>query len=549
VDRKDHLACSLVDVGDDVRDEGTQQSLPCTHRDARRVPGRGKIRGKVAEVGLDLRLLRRTYVTHTRLARLHAAQGSLPVFLKLGGDQAVVGIACGIPPFGQRRLVFGLLQLQFDDALLLTAHLHVPPLGLDRGLDCDRLDRHQQLPRDGLVDPAAAEGQTSWKRKRLVRAIASVHRLTRFVPSVGHRQPTTAPTAAEQPGKQGSASTAGFCSSGLAVGVGGELFLVTLELLPVDIAVVMVLEHHLPVFHRPSMAVALADAISHQLAALLALPVDVCASVERVLEDRYDVAVADRRPVKRGQTLAIRWPREVDAIGRHRRENLARAAELAELREDQMYCLLQANVRIEAEANVPVPNEPDGHRDPKFAASGLRSGGVEHPSSKHAEFELTDAALHAEQQSIVRPARVVSSIEIDDPSFDEAAKLEEMMPVSSISRQPRSVEAQDGADFARAQPRDQSIESRSGNRAARGAAEVVVDNFDLLEPPTTGDVHEFVLPPLALEIGLDLGLGRLPHVDHGLAPQDRRGKNFSVRHRHAPRRRRRAPAEAGRQDG
>jgi hypothetical protein len=102
------------------------------------------------------------------------------------------------------------LQLQFDDALLLTAHLHVPPLSLHGRLEGHRLDGLQQFARGGLVDPPAAEGQTSRQRKFLVRAIAPVHRLTRLVPSVGHRQTAATLVAAEQPGMQCSASATRF---------------------------------------------------------------------------------------------------------------------------------------------------------------------------------------------------------------------------------------------------------------------------------------------------------------------------------------------------
>src|SRR5258705_6612586 len=49
-----------------------------------------------------------------------------------------------------------------------------------------------------------------------------------------------------------------------------------------------------------------------------------------ILENRDDVAVADRHPVEAGHATFVGGPREVDLIGFHREQHLARASELAE---------------------------------------------------------------------------------------------------------------------------------------------------------------------------------------------------------------------------
>jgi hypothetical protein len=51
-----------------------------------------------------------------------------------------------------------------------------------------------------------------------------------------------------------------------------------------------------------------------------------------------------------------------------------------------------------------------------------------------------------------------------------------------------------------AQPGDQPLETGPHHRPARGATEIIVDHLDLAEAPTTRDVDEFVLSPLALEV-------------------------------------------------
>jgi hypothetical protein len=96
------------------------------------------------------------------------------------------------------------------------------------------------------------------------------------------------------------------------------------------------------------------------------------------------------------------------------------------------------------------------------------------------------------------------------------------MPVASVARQPRGLQTEDGADASRAEHGDEALEAGSLDGSARRAAEVVVDHVNLAEAALTGEIHERVLPPLALHVFLDLGQRRLPHVDDGLASEQGR---------------------------
>jgi hypothetical protein len=76
--------------------------------------------------------------------------------------------------------------------------------------------------------------------------------------------------------------------------------------------------------------------------AFLAFPVNVNSCIKGILENRDDVAVADRHPVEAGHATFVGGPREVKLIGFHREQNLARAAELAEAGEDESDHLLES---------------------------------------------------------------------------------------------------------------------------------------------------------------------------------------------------------------
>jgi hypothetical protein len=79
----------------------------------------------------------------------------------------------------------------------------------------------------------------------------------------------------------------------------------------------------------------------------------------------------------------------------------------------------------------------DGHRErhPQLSASRLRDGQVEQAAAKHSQLEFTHRALEAEQQSVIRQARVVRGLAVDDARADQAAEHEQVMPVAPIARQ------------------------------------------------------------------------------------------------------------------
>jgi hypothetical protein len=92
-----------------------------------------------------------------------------------------------------------------------------------------------------------------------------------------------------------------------------------------------------------------------------------------------------------------------------------------------------------------------------------------------------------------------------------------MVPVAPVACKARCVQAQYSSDLASAQQCNQTLEARPGHRTTRRAPQVVVDNFDVAESPPLCFIHEVVLTTLAFEVRLDLGLGRLPDIDHCFA--------------------------------
>ena len=181
--------------------------------------------------------------------------------------------------------------------------------------------------------------------------------------------------------------------------------------------------------------------------------------------------------------------------------HLPAAAQFAEALKDRAGDFLNAAIRIEAEANLPMPDVADWYGKPELASSGLGPCGVQHSRSQNAKFEFADAALHAQQQPIIRTTGIIDAIEIDDAGIDETAQLQQMMPVPSVTGEAGGIEAKHSADLASAQPGNELLEARARHGSARGAAQIVVDDLNIAKSPPAGFIDEVVLAALALENG------------------------------------------------
>ena len=313
------------------------------------------------------------------------------------------------------------------------------------------------------------------------------------------------------------------------------MLLVTLELRPIDVALVMALEENLAVVEGAAMAVGLPGATVDDLGAMFGFTVGVGAGVKRVLQHRNDIAVSDRRPLERNHLLAVRRPREMNAFGPQGEVDLPRAAKLTEPVENQPCGFLDPDVGIKTQPDLAMPDVADRDRDPELSPPRLGTGGVEHARTQNAKLELTNAALHAEQEPIVRATRVVDAVEIYDAGLHQAAKLEEVMPVAPVPREAGGVETQNGPDVAGAKPSNELLEPRPSDRAAGRATKVVVDNLNVAKSSASSLVDKLVLTPLTLEVDLNLGLGGLTDIDDSLPLEDGRGEELTVHYRCPPR--------------
>jgi hypothetical protein len=95
-----------------------------------------------------------------------------------------------------------------------------------------------------------------------------------------------------------------------------------------------------------------------------------------------------------------------------------------------------------------------------------------------------------------------------------------MMPISTIARKARSIEAQHGTDLSSAKSSNQAVEAGPFCGAARRATKIVVDHFNVGEATLTRNFDKLLLALLALQVRLDLLRRGLTDIDHGFALQN-----------------------------
>ena len=159
-------------------------------------------------------------------------------------------------------------------------------------------------------------------------------------------------------------------------------------------------------------------------------------------------------------------------------QRLARAAKFLDLVEDQRDRRLHAPIRILLEA-VSGLDEADRRRDDEFAAAGFLVAGGQRALAQKVELVLVEAPLEPEQQSVVAVSGRIDRLLIDENRVDDAAHLDQLLPVAAVAGEARDLAGADGADLAEADLGHHPFEARALHAAGRRAAEIVVDHLDL----------------------------------------------------------------------
>lgn len=175
-----------------------------------------------------------------------------------------------------------MLEFELKNAAMFGLLLHRSPLRQLRRLDCHGFDGANEFAGERRIDAKPAEHHTPARAEGSITTVASIDGLA-GASGVDDAQPTSAPPANQKAGEEGAATATRLRAVPTAVGVGGELLLVSLELLPVDVTFVVILQQDLTILKRAMVAVGLARPAVNNLGSVDAFAVGVDAGVEGVL--------------------------------------------------------------------------------------------------------------------------------------------------------------------------------------------------------------------------------------------------------------------------
>src|SRR5450631_1087563 len=122
-------------------------------------------------------------------------------------------------------------------------------------------------------------------------------------------------------------------------------------------------------------------------------------------------------------------------------------------------------------------HEADRGSDDEFAAPGLLIAGRQGTVAQKIELVLVEAAVQSEQQPVVALTRRIDRLLIDQHGIDDAAHLDELLPVTAVAGETRDFPRRDRTDLAQADLGHHSIKASARDAARRRAPEIVIDRL------------------------------------------------------------------------
>src|SRR3974390_572923 len=515
MDNQNDLSRLLIDVGKPLLDNGANDSLLRPRIGLGISPDGLEIgceRGERCRIG-DRRGVGGIMGSNFAFDLGHAREHLVPARLKFLGHQPVGRIGGIVLAEG----AIGRIARRFEIAPESFAHLIPLRAGLCRGNDgCrDGAGAHHGEDRilNRIIDPQATKGDAT--RLTIVHpaAAAAVARNVVFGAGVAKRQLAPAAPAGEQTRQQ---SVAVLWRAMMTTGgdVAAHHVADRLGLLPTDIALVGIRHQRQPIAARLAANLH-ADARGTIARFDSRLTIGIGAAVNRVLNHPVDGGVV-RAPPNRLAILALR--RQIEIMLVEPEQSLSGTAEFENFVEDQADGLLDAAIRV---LLVTIAGLDEAHRraDDEFAATRLLIAGRQRTLPQQIKLVLVEAALEAEQQPIVAVTGRIDRLLIDQYGVDDAAHLDQLLPIPAVAGETRDLARRDGANLAEAYLRHHPLKAGALDTARSRTAKIVINHLDLQPAEGGQTIAHGILQRAALAVVQNLVSRRLPHVEECFALQ------------------------------
>jgi hypothetical protein len=137
------------------------------------------------------------------------------------------------------------------------------------------------------------------------------------------------------------------------------------------------------------------------------------------------------------------------------------------------------------------------------------------------KFRFRHGPFQSEQKSIVKVARIIEPILIEDESIGKGTDFQKPVPIRRVAGQSRNFQAEHNASPFQTHFRHQLLKAFAIGRRGCGLAEVAVDNHDPLQGPAQGysTLTKVILSQRALGVLQHLAQSGLPYIKIGVSLQ------------------------------
>lgn len=189
--------------------------------------------------------------------------------------------------------------------------------------------------------------------------------------------------------------------------------------------------------------------------------------------------------------------------------------------EQQAHRLLHVLVRIEHDPPTIVIHETQRRFHPQLTTPGFVELTANQSSAQQVQLGLAHRSFQAQQQAVVKVARVVDPIFVEDERICQSADFQQPMPVGRAPCQTGNFQTHDHTHPTQPHLRHEALKTIAVGGGGARQAQVLIDHDDLIARPSQSlrPPFEIVLPRRALTVLVDLPQGGLANIEIRQPPQ------------------------------
>src|ERR1700688_3600804 len=445
----------------------------------------------------------------------YACERAVPSQLQFRRDQPVLRIDGVILPECPIGAVARRLKVAHQRVTNLIAAAGRLCFGLDGRSYRSRFDNPQKSFLDGVVDTQSSECDAAWLAMVERTPPTGIARNVMLGACVADHQLASATPAADKAGEQSVAvlrrSVMSACGHVVAHHLADRL-----RALAADVTLMRACDQRQPFGSRLTTA----PGSDHACGCIIScrdttLTIGVGPAVDRVLDHPVDGRIVRPAP---DHVAIMALGGQVQPMLDEPEQGLPDTAEFGDLVEDEDDGFLDTAIGILLEPVADL-HEADRSSDDEFAAPGLLIAGRQGTLTQKIELILVEAALQSQQQPVIALTRRVDRLLIDQHGIDDAAHLDQLLPVTAVAGETRDFPRRDRTDLAQADLGHHSIKAGARDAACCRAPEIVIDRFDARPAQRRQTIAHRILQGAALAIVENLMGGGLAYIQDRLALQ------------------------------